>query len=326
MAVLTPGKLRGLATTSSPEGIFTILAVDHRDSLRAVMAPSDPAGVTSDALTHLKLDLIGGLAGDATGVMLEPEYSIPHAAAARVLPGAIGFLAAIEAQGYLGDPTSRMTSLLEGWGVEKAKRTGASGIKLLVLYHPEGGEVTDRQDALISEVIAECARHDIPLFLEPLAYSVVAGMDTGSAEFAATRRRVVIDTVSRLGALGPDVLKVQFPVDTNHESDRTVWQDACEELNAASPVPWALLSGGDPFDLFLEQVEIAGDAGASGFMVGRALWREAVEVQPERRQDVIAEICRPRFARLVEVATAHCRDWAARHEMPAVGDGWYHSY
>ncbi len=325
MSPLSPGKVRALATTASSDGIFTILAIDHRDALRAVLDPEDPAGIPAADITETKLWLLRELGREATAVMLDPEYSAAQAIGTLSLPGSVGFLAALEAQGYLGDPTARQTSLLDGWGVEKAKRLGASGVKLLVLYRPDV-EIADAQDRMIAAVVADCARYEMPLFLEPLAYATEPGLTTDDPAFAAKRRRIVVDSVRRLGALRPDVLKVQFPVDTRHEPDRTVWADACAELDAASPVPWALLSGGDPFELFLEQVEIACKAGASGFMVGRALWREAVTAPPNERSGLIESVVRPRFRRLRDVAAAHGRSWAERHEMPTADENWYLTY
>ncbi len=322
---LSPGKIRGLTSTSTPEGVFTILAIDHRDSMRVVLDPADPTAVPAAALTEVKLWLLGEMGPEASAVMLEPEYSAAQAIATRTLPGSIGFLAAVEAQGYLGDPTARQTTLLDGWSVEKAKRLGASGIKLLVLYRPDG-PAAEAQDRTIAAVVAECARYDIPLFLEPLAYAMEPGLTTDDPAFAAKRRRIVVDTVRRLGALGPDVLKVQFPVDTRLEPDRAEWVEACEELDDASPVPWALLSGGDPFDLFLAQVQVACEAGASGFMVGRALWREAVTAPPDDRERIVGELVRPRFRRLAETARSLGHDWARRHDMPSPDDRWYPTY
>ena len=322
---LSPGKARGLATASTADGIFTILAIDHRDSMRVVLRPDDPSGIPAKELTDLKLWLLRQLGQAATAVMLEPEYSAAQAIATRALPGGVGFLAALEAQGYLGDPTARQTSLLDGWSVEKSKRLGASGIKLLVLYRPDS-PVADAQDRMIRGVIADCTRYDVPLFLEPLAYTIEPGLTTDSSEFAAKRRGIVIDTVRRLGALGPDVLKVQFPVDTRHEPDRAVWADACAELDDSSPVPWALLSGGDPYELFRDQVRVACKAGASGFMVGRALWGEAITAPAEERQALVESILRPRFAELSTVAREHGRDWAAKHTMPTISEAWYSQY
>jgi tagatose-1,6-bisphosphate aldolase len=323
---ITPGKIRGLAATSSPAGIFRVLALDHRDSMRVVIAPDDPQGLAAQSLTEVKLGLLRQLGDDPTAIMLDPEYSAAQAIATRALPGNVGFLAAIEAQGYLGDPTARQTSLLDGWGVEKATRLGANAIKLLVLYRPDAGKITESQDQVIEAVIADCARYDVPLFLEPLAYSIDPAVSTDSAEFASRRQSIVVDTVRRLGALGPDVLKVQFPVDTRFVDDRAAWVDACEELSEASPVPWALLSAGDPYDLFRTQVKIACEAGASGFLVGRALWGEYVSAPAPEQPRLMDEVVRPRFAELSAIATEHGHDWGERYEFPNIDERWYLQY
>lgn len=324
--VLTPGKARGLATTSSAEGIFRVLAVDHRDSMRVEISPEEPEAVSEAILTDVKLDLLRRLGCEATAVMLDPEYSIAQAILTKALPGSVGFLAAIEAQGYLGDPSARTTALLEGWSVEKAKRVGASAVKLLVLYRPDAGAATDQQDALIARVIADCRRHDIPLFLEPLPYRLDGQESPNSPDFAAIRRRVVIDTVTRLGALGPEVLKVPFPVDTQREADRSAWSDACAELDEAACVPWVLLSGGDPYELFRDQVQVACEAGASGFLVGRALWRDFVSASPEQKDRVMKHVIRPRFAELSQLAVEHGRDWTELFTFDQATDRWYLGY
>ena len=324
MAVLTPGKLRGLEATSTSSGVFTILAIDHRDSMRAVLAPDDPQGLDPQVLTDVKLWLLQELGVEATAVMLDPEYSAAQAIVARKLPGHVGFLAAVEAQGYLGDPDARETLLLEDWGVGKAKRLGASGIKLLVLYRPDN-EAADAQDEMIRGVIADCAEHDIPLFLEPLAYQDSRASNPAE-ELAIKRRKLVVETVARLSRLGPDILKVQFPQDTSYQPDQRAWADACAELDEASSVPWALLSGGDPYESFRDQVRVACEAGASGFMVGRALWSEAVMAPPGKRQELLDSVVRPRFRELSAIAQASARDWATRHQAPEVDHTWFRTY
>jgi len=294
--------------------------------MRIVIDPAAPDQVTGARLTEVKLDLLRQLGAMATAVMLDPEYSMAQAIATGALPGNVGFLAAVEAQGYLGDPTVTQTSLLDGWGVEKAKRVGANAIKLLVLYRPDAGAITDRQDEVIREVVTDCARFDIPLFLEPLAYALEPETTTDSIEFSQVRRRLAVDTVRRLGALGPDVLKVQFPVDTRFESDRSIWVDACDELNEASPVPWALLSGGDPYELFREQVQVACEAGASGFLVGRALWGDYVAAPRADQARLMNDTVRPRFAELAALAARYGHNWAARYRLPTPDEHWYSTY
>jgi tagatose 1,6-diphosphate aldolase len=325
MKSLSPGKIRALQTTATADGHFAILAIDHRDSLRVLLNPQQPQAISAAELTGLKLDIVRHIAPLASAVMLDPEYSAAQAITAGALPGSVGFLCAAEAQGYLGDPNVKQNALLPGWSVTKAKRLGAGGIKLLVLYHPDGGEVTTRQEELIQAVITDCAREDIPLFLEPLLYSTDPALPVKSAGFAAQRRRLVVETARRLTALGPDILKLQFPLDAAHNPDPAEWAEACAELNEAAARPWALLSGGDPFDTFKAQVRVACRAGCSGFMVGRALWGDAINADPNRRAELLQTTVRARFTELAGIAGSG-PGWHTKYASPPINETWFRGY
>ena len=64
----------------------------------------------ASTLTELKLAVIQNISPYASAVMLEPEYSAAQAIVAGALPGHVGFLSALEEQGYLGDPHARQTT------------------------------------------------------------------------------------------------------------------------------------------------------------------------------------------------------------------------
>ncbi len=319
MAELTAGKVRSLTAASNRAGVFTILAVDHRDAMRALLDPEKPDEVPATEMTAMKLELVAGVADLASAVLLDPEYSALQAISQRSLPGRVAFLCAVESQGYLGDPSARVTSLLDGWSVAKAKRLGAAGVKMLLLYRPDL-DVAEEQDRLVSAVSGECHREEIPLFLEPVFYRAA------NAPFGDDRRRIVCESARRLGALGPDILKVQFPLDAAVEQDQAAWKDACDELNEACSVPWALLSGGGTFESFRDQVRVACTAGASGFLVGRALWGEAVFASPEERAAIIHDLVRPRFKELAHIASERGTDWATRHRAPTFDEHGYRRY
>ena len=272
----------------SAGGRFGVLAIDHRDSMRAVLAPGDPDSISSDAITDLKRELVGALAEGATGVMLEPEYSIPDLLDGT-LPAGVGFTAALEAQGYASDPEAAATKILEGWSVRAAADSGASAAKLLVFYRPDRPDHAEAQARVAAEILTECRRVGIPLVLEPLFY----GLDDPSI-----RRRLVVETVERFAAMDPHLLKLPFPVDPAHEPDRRVWAEACAEITARCHMPWTLLSGGGGYQSYRDQVESAVAAGCSGFMAGRALWGEAVLAPPVDRSRIIAEVVVPRLAEL----------------------------
>ena len=103
----------------SHHGRFGVLAIDHRDSLRAVVAPNDPSSVSAESITGLKRELVGALAAGATGVMLEPEYSIPQLLDGT-LPDGVGFTAALEAQGYAADPEAAVSQGCAGFMAGRA--------------------------------------------------------------------------------------------------------------------------------------------------------------------------------------------------------------
>jgi tagatose 1,6-diphosphate aldolase len=326
MKQISLGKVRALQTASTEQGVFTILAVDHRDAMRVMLNREEPESVPASQLTEIKLSIVKLIGPLATAVLLDPVYSMGQVIAQRALPPQTAFLSAIEEQGYLGDPYGRQTQMLEGWSIEKAKMLGASGVKVLLFYHPQAGEAAEVQERLVATLLAECNRFDIPMFLEPILYSLNPSVSKNSAEFAAERRNVMVETVRRLGALNPEVLKLEFPVDCKYEKDEALWQDACSELNEASPVPWTLLSGGDSFEAFQKQLRVACQNGCSGFLVGRALWQEAVYLQGNERQEFLQNQAVHRWQMLHDIVETYAYPWYERYEAEDVNEHWYKDY
>ena len=318
------GTRRGLAACASARGTFTVLALDHRQNLRKELRPADPASVTCDEMVDFKRAVVRALAPVATGTLLDPEIGAAQCIADGSLPASAGLIVAIEATGYDGPATARVSRVLDGWSVAKAKRMGASAAKLLVYYHPEASNADD-QERLVADVAADCRAADLALFVEPLSFALVDGeMLTGEA-----RRRVVIETARRLTAIGGDVLKAEFPYDAS-VTDRSRWREACEELDAASSLPWVLLSGGVDEATFEAQVSSACEAGASGVLVGRSIWAEAATMPPADRPAFLSTIGRERLRRLADLVDATGRSWHDRSSRlttsPTPGDGWYRDY
>jgi tagatose-1,6-bisphosphate aldolase len=324
--LLTPGRARGLQQCALAEGVFAILAADHRDAMRVLINREQPQKVPAEHLTALKLAIVRHLAPEASAVLLDPLYGAGQAIAAGVLPGGVGLVVAWEEQGYLGDPYGRQTTLLAGWGAEKARRLGAAAVKLLLFYHPDAGPVADRQERLVAAVLAECRRYDLPLLLEPIAYPLQRDRPKDGPHFARERRRVVIESARRLSALGPDVLKVEFPLDVNHDPDPGLWAEACAELDAATAVPWVLLSAGEPFETFCQQLTVACQAGCAGFAAGRSLWGEAATLSAAAREAFLATTARERLRRLVGIVRAQAHPWHERYTVPMPDERWYQTY
>lgn len=315
MKSITIGKYRGLQQITSARGTFTALALDHRQNLRK----ANPAFVSDELLSRFKLDVVSALADQATAVLLDPEVSAAQAIAAGALPGERGLVVALESTGYTGDATARRAQIVPGWSVEKAKRMGASAIKLLVYYHPDSTLARETED-FVAAVAAECRKYDLALMLEPLSYALKENAKLSSDE----KRSVVVETARRLSPLGIDVLKAEFPLDV-HDPDETQWLAACREISAASVTPWILLSAAVDFDTFTRQVTTACNAGASGIAVGRAVWQEAVTLGAAERLDFLRSTARSRLARLTALCTALARPYTDFYSADAPFD-WCSSY
>lgn len=318
------GTRRGIAACASPRGTFAVLALDHRQNLRKELRPADPDSVTYDEMVDFKRAVVRALAPVATGTLLDPEIGAAQCIADGSLPASAGLLVAIEATGFEGPSTARVSRILAGWSVEKAKRMGASAAKLLVYYHPQAVNAAD-QERLVAGVAADCRAADIALFVEPLSFSLVDGQRlTGEA-----RRQVVVETARRLTSIGGDILKAEFPYDAS-VTDTALWGEACEELNAASALPWVLLSGGVEESTFEAQVATACAAGASGVVAGRAVWAEAATMDAAGREEFLATTGRERLRRLVDLVDEVGRPWHDRPSpltsAPIPGDGWYRDY
>jgi len=319
----TIGKLRGLQQCTSSRGTFTCLALDHRQNLRRSLNSDDPNSVPDSALTDFKLEVVDALAGEATAVLLDPEYSAAQAVAMGFIPKTAGLVVAVEATGYTGDHNARQSRILPGWSVEKTKRMGASMIKLLVYYHPDAPTAAEIED-FSQQVANDCKKFDLSVMLEPLSYP----LDPQEKKLTSDEKRyVVVETARKLTRLGVDVLKAEFPLDTTN-MDESAWAAACAEVSDVSVVPWILLSAAVDFETYLRQVAVACNAGASGIAVGRAVWKEAVAMAPSERARFLKTTARERLSRLTFLCSALAKPLQVFYPNleQSVPEGWYAQY
>ena len=318
---LSLGKRRRLAQSATDRGVFSILALDHRNNLYRAFNPEHPETVPKNMLGEFKAKIVQALAPFSSAVLLDPELGAAPAISGDVLPGQTGLIMALEATGYSGNPIERSSKILPGWSAGKICRMGASGVKLLVYYHPESPQASCQED-LVASVAESCKQYDLPLFLEPLSYS----LDPDKKLSSAQKRDVVIKTADRLTSFDVDVLKVEFPLDVKTDDNENSWVEACEQVSSASSVPWVLLSAGVGFETYLRQVVIACQAGASGVMAGRAVWKEAVGLQEEALQSFLAGTARARMTKLTNACNSSARPWMDFYPPQEPLEDWYLEY
>jgi len=322
MQTISIGKYRGLQHCSTKRGAIAVLALDHRNNLRTALKPEAPDQVPDTDLITFKQQVISRLSPSATAVLLDPMFGAAHCVASGALPGQVGLLVAVEETGYTGDAQARQSRIATGFSVAKVRRMGASAVKLLAYYHPDSpsaGEI----EALVQKVAQDCQEQDLPLFVEPLSYSI----DPAKKKLAPDElHRVVIETAKRLTQYPMDVLKAEFPLDISTEKDEKRWAEACAELSAASRVPWVLLSASVDYETFVRQVTVACEQGASGVAVGRAVWKEATKLTGEERLDFLRLTAAVRMQRLTALCEGLAKPWTDFFAPPELTTDWYVDY
>jgi tagatose-1,6-bisphosphate aldolase len=61
MTALIVGKMRRLQQCATPQGGFSILAIDHRNNLRRALSPQDPDSIPDEALVAFKQAVVAAL-------------------------------------------------------------------------------------------------------------------------------------------------------------------------------------------------------------------------------------------------------------------------
>ena len=322
------GKLRGLQQISDDTGRFTMIAMDQRGSLQKMLHPENPKAATYAEMEAVKLGVTQALAPFASGYLLDPEYGVGPAINQFVLPGRTGLLVSLETSGYEKKGNWRLTTLLEGWNVEKVKRLGASAAKLLIFFNPDAPrEIVDHQMKVVRSVAEECRRHDLAFVCEPMSYPV----DESEDEFAHHKADTIIRTAEALTPLGLDVLKAEFPGDPKLTPSVEELRKNCERLSDSTKVPWVVLSAGADFNVFRGLVELACQGGASGFLAGRAIWKDAFR---EKTLDTQLEYVRTQgvrnFQALADLAHRYARPWwdfyGEKEKLQDHFEGWYVAY
>ena len=323
MRKLSVGKIRGLQQLANGRGILAMCALDHRESLRRMLDEKHPDHVSYQAMVDFKLDLCQILAPHASAILLDPIYGAGQAISAGVLPKSTGLLISLERSGYSGEAEARITDLLPDWNVRKIKKMGATAAKLLLYYRPDSN-VAEKQLDTVKKLASDCLIEDMPFVVEPMSYKVGEG---NPQDFAKIKPQLVIETARQITALPIDVLKAEFPADLEYEKNESRLLDSCHRLNEASQVPWVILSAGVTFDLFYKQVEIACQAGASGFLAGRALWQEAAQASSrQERLEFLETTVVKRLESLTQLAHAYGTPWHAKLEASEVNEHWYRAY
>jgi tagatose-1,6-bisphosphate aldolase len=299
----TPSRTKSLADIATDGGTFAIIAMDQRNTLRRMFTAVGRDG-TDQELREAKADVARALTPLASGLLSDPTYGVPAITEAGALWAGCGLLVAAEPaqrRTYGSEPrTHRDPALDARWVLDQ----GGDALKFFVQLRadrpaPAPGEpdlVAETLD-VCREVIADCRATGVPVVIENLVYPL-----PGEELDGAAREDAIVEAARALNDLDVDLLKLEYPGSAA----------GCRRLAAVLDRPWAVLSAGVPFAEFSRVLRVAFDeGGASGFIAGRSVWREAVALDGADRAEFLADVARPRLAELTGVAAAYARPWSA---------------
>jgi tagatose 1,6-diphosphate aldolase len=324
---IDPGKLRSLQRVTSADGFFLICALDHLSDFQELL-DTNLSRVTYQRTGEAKIELIRSLAPECSAFLLDARFGLAQAIASRALPGSVGLMASIEDEDYKPASAARKTRFREEWSTRQMKMLGVDVCKLLWFYRPDS-KVAEHQREVVRSLVEECAALSLPLVVEPI-WQKLDGEDSTSRDWKERRVKGIIESAVEANSLGVDMLKVEFPGYVETEEGKARALAACQELDASVDVPWVILSAGVGYDSFQTQVEIACQAGASGFLAGRSIWRDAAATRDPVAREAAAKAAALRLAELATVTRSYGRPYTPKLEdeelVRVFPEFWYSRY
>jgi len=271
---------------ANPARTFHGVAIDAGSGLEATIREARADQSSAEDLAVFKRCVLEGLGRGASTALVDAQLGsdlLPF------YPDGCAPMLAYEADVYHISDEDRITVLPEHLKPADYASMGVEQLKFFIYYAPDDEpSLNARKQQLVADIGSQCAELNLRYLMEPLVYHPT--IQPGTAEYA----RIKPDLVRRATELfaeprfHADVLKVEIPIDLNFvegfgEAQRSR-EEAMEAFRmAAAPASGhdlVYLSAGVPFEWFEASLQLASEAGVkfSGFMCGRALWSDAINV------------------------------------------------
>jgi len=276
-----------LSALARPSGAFAMLAIDQRESMRAMFAEKQAEPVTDSQLTDFKVNALKALTPYASAVLIDQQFAWRRAIDEKVVAPSCGIIAAADRFYASGDEIVADVEIDETVVPEIVRQEGGAALKLLVVWRPD--ESPEKRIAMVDDFVARCRKANLISIIEPVSRKSRDGRpwDVKEGILAAARE---------LGSRGADLYKAEVPLYGNGTEGEVRRQ--CAELTRIISSPWVVLSSGVAPDEFPRAVEWACKEGARGFLAGRAIWRGVIgqkDIQKALQDDGV-----PRLQRLCD--------------------------
>jgi sulfofructosephosphate aldolase len=270
-----------------------MVAIDQRESLRAMFAKARRDVVSDSLLVDFKVAVAQRLAPHASAMLFDRHFGMPAFEVAAAAAPTCGRIVAADALVQKpGGPVEDSDIDIEVDPAE-AYEHGAAGLKLLLIWR--GKENGQRCVQTASHFMDRCRKAGLVGIVEAIV----------RPQSPSTHEAALVDAARNLAAAAPDLYKCEVPF--AGKADDAAIAAVCEQVSAVLSCPWVVLSQGVKIPEFPRVVEIACRSGASGFLAGRAIWADAIAHDDYRtRLDAVSV---PRLQRLAEIVEKTARPW-----------------
>ncbi|EBY5789532.1 sulfofructosephosphate aldolase [Salmonella enterica subsp. enterica serovar Enteritidis] len=270
-------------------GGFAMLAVDQREAMRLMFAAAGAKTPVADSvLTDFKVNAAKILSPYASAVLLDQQFCYRQAVEQNAVAKSCAMIVA--ADDFIpgnGIPVDNVV-IDKKINAQAVKRDGAKALKLLVLWRSD--EDAQQRLDMVKEFNELCHSNGLLSIIEPVVRPPRCGDKFD-------REQAIIDAAKELGDSGADLYKVEMPL--YGKGARSDLLTASQRLNGHINMPWVILSSGVDAKLFPRAVRVAMEAGASGFLAGRAVWSSVIGL-PDTEL-MLRDVSAPKLQRLGEI-------------------------
>lgn len=278
-----------LKEITRPSGGFAMLAVDQREAMRSMFLAAGLKGpVTDQQLTDFKVNAAKILSPHASAILVDQQFCYRQIVEQQAVAKSCAMIVAADA--FIPGNGIPVDSVVIDRNIDAqaVKRDGAKALKLLVLWRSD--EDPQQRLNMVHEFNQLCHSNGLLSIIEP----VVRPPRQGDR---FDREQAIIQAAKELGDCGADLYKGEMPLYGKGTQQELL--AAAQKLNDRIGMPWVILSSGVDDKLFPRAVRIAMQAGASGFLAGRAVWSSVVGL-PDNEL-MLSDVSAPKLQRLGDI-------------------------
>jgi len=268
---------------------MTIAAFDHRGSLAEILHTDPHTDKGKQTLSQFKVWCMELFSPMCSGVLVDMDFG--EQSLQKKDPNT-SLLLSLEAYDYSVHDPIALPLFNKNWNVGDIAKNNAL-VKLILFDHPNSPNSLKKQE-LVQRLYEQSKSAQTQFLLEPILHDI-----EGKKTFEDYLEMIRIYTPMC------DVLKLEFPF-FGETPDTNAAHDRCAQITEAATVPWVLLSRGCDYDVFRTGLITALTNGASGFAVGRALWKEIGSLPTdEERLTFLQTTARSHMSDLVALTHQH---------------------